>query len=498
MSPRRMQRVTMPQLQDRTRTKDGRKTKRGRPWVIRLRVEGKEAKPKYFETKKQAENYAARLRVAINDGLPFDPVIGEPVSWQRSAETCASWAQTWFRQEYGRQPATTQSTVIEALERALPRLVSSRASEMPRHAPRVRQNGNVVEDTQTPSRLLREYVRQVLCRLADDAGTVDPNHQADLDAAERWLSRWSLPLSDVDEGTTRRLYQDLGLTLDGKPLAGSTTHRHRSNIGAMFTQSVEDKKLERSPWPTARQRRRQQLREVRNEEVADPELIFDSEEFAAVIAEIPNHQPGSLRYVTYFSCMYLGGLRPQEVHPLRKEHLTLPDEGWGAIRVRLKRRSAPRLLQPEGPIDVEATKNRQKSRTVPIPPELVRLLKQHLARWPDQPLFCSQRSDHISGTNLSRAWTTAKKRAFPAGHRLLDARPYDLRHSNASAQLADGMPPPTVAERLGHSTSQLVSIYWHAFKANVVAADERLAKRFAGLDHLADLIQDHSDGEAGE
>jgi integrase len=471
MSPRRLQRVTVPTIQDRTKTKSGAPTGRGKPWVVRWKIEGKEVKPRYFALKAQAEQYRARLMVAISQGEQFDKATGEPVSWAQSDETCAVWAARWIDLEYGASPERTQQAVVEALERALPRLVSSRAPAPPRYPP----TGDPKKDE--PSRLMREYVRDWLC----NKGTGEPP-AGSLRQAQEWMAKWSLPLADVDKETAKRVYAELHLNLDGTPASAWTTKRHRSNVGALFAEALELELIPKSPWPSARIKRKQRAAE-RTPDQFRPELIMTPMQFRSVLLNVPTHQPSSRRYVTFFATMYLAGLRPHEVHPLTDQHLVLPMDGWGTIHVRLGRRSASKRWQPDGPIDVAQPKT--GGRDVPIPPELVSMLREHIEQWGPGPLFRSApRAGRTGGpltqSNVNRVWTRAKQATFVEDYPKLKSRVYDLRHANASNLLAAGVPLEETARRLGHSIETLVSIYAKSFAADITSANQRIEERLAG------------------
>jgi integrase len=64
-----------------------------------------------------------------------------------------------------------------------------------------------------------------------------------------------------------------------------------------------------------------------------------------------------------------------------------------------------------------------------------------------------------------RAFNRMVRRAgIGAGRRI---RWYDLRHTHATVLLSEGMPPPQVAERLGHSVAELFRTYAHAIKTRL-------------------------------
>ncbi len=107
------------------------------------------------------------------------------------------------------------------------------------------------------------------------------------------------------------------------------------------------------------------------------------------------------------------------------------------------------------------------TRAVPIPPQLVEMLRQHIATYgtaDDGRLFPSPRGGPLHESVYGRIWQTARTAALcanvPAGALL--RRPYDLRHSALSLWLAAGVPPAEIASRAGHSVQVLLKVYAHS------------------------------------
>jgi integrase len=99
------------------------------------------------------------------------------------------------------------------------------------------------------------------------------------------------------------------------------------------------------------------------------------------------------RLVALFGCMYYGMLRPSEAVNLRKDDCTLPESGWGLLEVREVKSAAGRQWTDDGELhETRGLKGRPVDtvRPVPIPPELVELLRAHLDEFgaaPDGRLF---------------------------------------------------------------------------------------------------------------
>ena len=103
-------------------------------------------------------------------------------------------------------------------------------------------------------------------------------------------------------------------------------------------------------------------------------------------------------------------------------------------------------------------------RFVPIPGELVAILRAHIARYghaADGRLFRSESGRVLYPSSYRYVWQHARELALtPAQVRsLLARRPYDLRHGGVSVRLNAGVPPTQVAEWAGHSVEVLLTIY---------------------------------------
>jgi integrase len=101
---------------------------------------------------------------------------------------------------------------------------------------------------------------------------------------------------------------------------------------------------------------------------------------------------------------------------------------------------------------------------VPIPPELVAILREHIDTFgvtPDGRIFASDRGHIIASTAISDVWAEARTRALTPAQVAspLAGRPYDLRHAAVSLWLNAGVPATEVAERAGHSVEVLLRVY---------------------------------------
>jgi integrase len=116
--------------------------------------------------------------------------------------------------------------------------------------------------------------------------------------------------------------------------------------------------------------------------------------------------------------------------------------------------------------DDRGLKNRavDEVRPVPIPPQLVTILREHLDTFgtaEDGRLFTNERGGVVGSSTYFRVWQEARTLALPpaAAASPLAARPYDLRHSALSTWLNSGVDATEVAERAGNSVEVLLGRY---------------------------------------
>jgi len=163
---------------------------------------------------------------------------------------------------------------------------------------------------------------------------------------------------------------------------------------------------------------------------------------------------------------------------LSNPDLVLPETGWGKL-----------LLSQTAPIaggawtDSGERRDRRQLkqrgvgevRSVPCPPPLTALLRQHLDKFgtaADGRLFRNLTGGDLAESTIARVWDRARKRALSEAEyaSVLARRPYDLCHACVSTWLAAGVPSTQIAEWAGHSVAVLHQIY-----AKVIAGQESTA-----------------------
>ena len=141
---------------------------------------------------------------------------------------------------------------------------------------------------------------------------------------------------------------------------------------------------------------------------------------------------------------------------------------------------------PGGPTTAPAAKNAASStaapgetRSIPIPPALVKILRAHIARYGTGPgghLFRTARGGPLNDTGWGEVWQRARPVALtPAQHASpLARRPYDLRHAAVSLWLNAGVPATEVARRAGHGVAVLLKVYANCIDGQADAANQRI------------------------
>ena len=187
----------------------------------------------------------------------------------------------------------------------------------------------------------------------------------------------------------------------------------------------------------------------------------------------------------FFACMYFAALRPGEVKALRRDGCYLPVSGWGRLTLSSSRPQSNRRWTDSGEaFDDRGLKHRAENdtRSVPIPPELVTILREHIEEFgtaADGRLFRTATGGMIYDT--THTWAVARTLAFAPEQVAspLAARPYDLRHAAVSLWLNNGVGATEVANRAGDSVEVLLLVYAKCIDGGEEAANRRIDEALA-------------------
>ena len=184
------------------------------------------------------------------------------------------------------------------------------------------------------------------------------------------------------------------------------------------------------------------------------------------------------RFRAFYGCMYFSMMRPSEVAALTLSACELPEDGWGWLTIADASTTAGRAYTDDGLTHEHrglkgrtrgrpGTRARKPSRRIPAPPELVAMLREHIARFgagPDGRVFRSERGNPIQASTWWQVWQKVRAASLTPGQ--LDGplmiQPYCLRHAGVTRRLNEGVDEATVAAWAGHSVEVLRRIYHHS------------------------------------
>jgi integrase len=307
-------------------------------------------------------------------------------------------------------------------------------------------------------------LRQALFGWAFNPATRDTEPPEKIAAALGWAERTSLPVAELEDTATVRLaLAACARTLAGKAAAGSTQRRKRSVFYNALGYAVEQGHLTANPVD------RIQWTAPAVAQSVDRRVVVSPAQARSLLAAVRALSERGQHLEAFFACLYYAALRPSEAVMLREGDLYLPRKGWGRIVLAASASRAGTAWTDHGTARQErGLKHRadNETRTIPIPPDLVRLLRAHIKKYgttPDGRIFQTARGGILQDSGYNEVWAEARKTALaPAQCRSpLGRRPYDLRHAAVSLWLNSGVPATEVARRAGHGVAVLLKIYAH-------------------------------------
>jgi integrase len=431
-----------------SRTKGGRNT-----YWVRWKVAGTPFK-RPFGTAALAESFRSELLTSARKGEAFRVPDGLPVSTVRT-DNEVSWfdfACQYMDMKWPAAAATYRRSLSEALTAMTPALLTSSRGRP--------------DDAATRAALHRWAFNSAR------RGSEAPSQIAD---ALRWLAVNTRPVAALsDPIVLRSVLSRISVRLDGKPAAGSVVSKRRRVLFNVVEYAVERRVLSTNPLPSFK------WSPPKASGTIDRRVVVNPVQARTLLHCVQQTRRSGPRLYGFFALLYFAGLRPEEAANVRVQDLTLPSSGWGAVHLRESTPYAGSDWTNDGrQRDTRQLKNRAagEGRPVPCPPELVAILRAHLATFgagPGGRLFVGERADELPKLTYLRAWRAARGAAFtPEAQATPLARtPYDLRHACVSTWLNGGVPAPQVAVWAGHSVEVLLKIY-----AKCLDGHEGLAKR---------------------
>ncbi|MFJ4484189.1 tyrosine-type recombinase/integrase [Streptomyces longwoodensis] len=399
-----------------------------------------------FRTKGLADHYRSKLLQAAHAGEEFDTETGLPDSMVEKAAsmTWYAFALKYLAMKWPHAAPNTRNGINESLTAVTMALLDERPG-------------------QPPEDLIRRALRNWAFVLP---GPDERDLAPDVANALHWVAKASRPLSDLgDAAIGRAVLDSLRLKLDGTAAAAETVRRKRRTLVNALHYAVDLGEFKENPIASIRWKKPKVVGEVDPRVVANP---AQARSLLTAVSYVGGYgRARGRRLVGLFACMYYGALRPAEAVGLTSADLKLPETGWGTLLLNRTRPSVGKQWTDSGEThDDRGLKNRpaEEVRLVPVPPQLVTLLRQHLDTFgtaEDGRLFTNERGGVVGSSTYYRVWQEARALALPpaAVASPLAARPYDLRHSALSTWLNSGVDPTEVAERAGNSVEVLLSRY---------------------------------------
>jgi integrase len=455
-------------------------------YTVRWKVGSREW-PESFRHSAQAESFRSKLLTAAREGEAFSITTGRPVSWGRTASEM-SWydfACAYTDVKWKSASAKYRKDIARALTAATPAMIT--------------------DDRGRPGAAV---IRNALMRYAYNTKLRGDAPQ-DVAAVLAWVGRHTAHVSALAVPAQARALLDAATTnVDGKRAAASTARRHRTIIANALDYAQELGAVEAGANPI----RVLKWQAPRTLAAVDRRSVVNPGQARSLLSAVRDQQPSGPRLVAFFAVIYFAGLRPEEAISLGKGNITLPpgkrsegtgewepapgSDGWGEFEFGDASPDAGRDWTDDGGHrDRRQLKHRARgdTRAVPIQPELVSLLREHIEQFGYSPagqLFTGIRGGELPTITYRRAWTAARTAVLTAEEQAspLAKRIYDLRHACLSLWLNSGVPPTQVAAWAGHSVDVLLRIYAKCIDGQDAVAKRRISEALAetAADHGAD------------
>lgn len=440
--------------------------RRGKPvkcWDLRWQVDGWWFSRRFTHpegTAAQAGEWAKRLNEDFARGWAFDPEARRFVTPTAvpspASRSVYEWAIEYLERNWKDWEPKTRQPAVRALSRACLHFLAPGVPEPPKN----------LETSVT-----------ALLRSRSSSAEV---HGEQVIEASRFLDRWSMPIIDVTWESIEELDEKYRANTrsPGKEVVDSTRRRFQADLRQFFSECSARGGFP-DPYRTFHVITKKSRRSA-NSRVApvDTDIVLSPTQVKWLAICCAHYGSWGPLVVSFILVMGQCGLRPGEAAALTRHDLKLPKDGPGSITVRRNHRRVAKewLVDGEDP-DWGPLKDRlpTESRRVPIPSELVPLIRLHLE------LFCpgSGANDLVFARYgkpfdpsdfIDKVWRPGRDAMFPldaelpADHlpqpKLTRLRPHDLRHAACSFWLQAGVDLKVCQQWSGHRTlSVFLDVY---------------------------------------
>lgn len=452
---------------------------RPKPYELRWRV-GTRPHSKSYKVRAQADGRRSELLTALRNREQFEESTGLPAGEFEALNT-PTWfehARSYALMKWPRAAAKHRASIAEALAIVTPTFVATT-----RGAP----------DRKVMRRALYSYAFRAAVdadgrMLLNEAGTPMTRAEAgeppaEVAAALAWLAKNSLKVPEAAQPKRMRAaLAALSLKLNGEPAADNTVNRKVMVLSNAMRFAIEAGTLSRHPllgidWEPPK-----------TDDEIDFRYVPGPAQARALIRAVGEQGPRGEHLEGFFGCFYYAAMRPGEISSVKEADCVLPAEeepdAWGELLLEENRPEVGSGWTDSGKsYDQRGLKHRARkaTRPVPIPPVLVRMLREHLKRYgtaPDGRLFRAARGGRVRSNEYCELWARAREMAF-SPHEFaspLAEDPYSCRRAGISLWIKAGVDPVEVARRAGHSLAVLYRFYARLLRGGQTRANDLIAK----------------------
>jgi integrase len=430
---------------------------------VRWAVAGREH-CKSFTSKALADAFLTTLKDAARDGRPFDAATGLPAPPRQAVVATVTWyehATAYAQMKWPDLAAKSRRATAESLT-----TITLALTDVHRKFP-------------DP-----DVLRRALFAYAFNSASASRPVPAEITLALEWIAKASLPVAALEEpDTVRVVLNACARRLDGRPAGATTTRRKRAVLANALGYAVERRLLPASPLGQI------QWKATAVAETVDRRSVANPAQAGRLLEAVRGQGPRGEHMEAFFGCLYYAALRPAEAVALREADCVLPARGWGRIDLAASQPRAGTEWTDDGASREErGLKHRApgETRSIPIPPVLVAMLRAHIARYGTGPggrLFRTARGGPLNDTGYGEVWQRARPEVLTLAQQAspLARRPYDLRHAAVSLWLNAGVPATEVARRAGHGVAVLLRVYANCIDGQAGAANQ----------HINDALDEH-------
>lgn len=436
-------------------------------YKVRWRCGGKRWKEP-FRHSGQAESFRSKLMTAAKDGKAFSVTTGRPVEWERDKP-----------KKPGPPPVTWYSLTLD-YTKAKWKFASPNQRRSIAEA--LTDATEVLFTTEVP--YPRAEIRRALVTWAYSARLrADTKPPEDIAPIVKWLEIATIPVAALADPDTsgihaRAILDRINSKQDDTRAAPNTANRKRAVLNNLMTYAERERKLiSGNPLKSITWTEPRKLKSV------DPRCVINPEQARRFLDTAGKLNDRGKRLKAFYGCLYYAALRPEEAVALRKSNIaSLPEQDgeWGEFVLTASQSRSGSRWSDDGSIRPRRElKHRAEgeTRTVPIHPDLVKLLRDHLAEFGTGPggrIFNLPRGGAVTSTAYLVIFHKARAAAFTEAEAasLVAQRPYDLRHAAVSTWLNATGDPAQVAEWAGHTVDVLLRVY-----ARCIAGRQEAAKR---------------------